>query len=656
MESAQGLGICLSGGGLRAASFGLGCLQELDRQHGVLSGPQPARYLAAVSGGSYTAAAVSAVLAAESRDPSVTVRSAPLAAGSAEARLLAERSNYFLRHGKFALATDVAVLVLASATGLLSAVLFLPAVVTMLAIQTWLVPEPRWMADVIGVLGLLCAALITVWAVRAKPKLPTFRTRAGLVGGTAAMFATAPSLAVLVERVAPLAGPGWWLERWPALLGAVALVFAVALLLQRRDEPGKPVTVRARLGGAALGVLRLASLALAVLVPVWAVTALAGHPVVLLGVLVVAGYVLFHGLSDATSFHAFYTYRVATCFGVFRERDGSPGFLELPEVPLSFAQSADPAAPQPELLICAAANINPPATSVASFVASPVEVRLYGADGLSSIPTSNYERFEVLQYTGRSRRMQPLLTLFRAVGLSGAAVSPSMGNMTVRAARGILAFLNLRLGRWMPNPAHPEMRELAEQPGPCPLQPPGSKEALRELWGYHPADDQLVYVTDGGHFENLGIVELLRRRCALIVAVDSSGDPVGPPRSLLHSLEVARRELGLQVVMDTAPLERVALVGRTIRRCWTVGSVQYAPGVEGTVVVLRIGADPDTPDEVLQAGQGIRRFPHTSTADQFYSAAKFEAYTALGRASVATALRAPEVAAALTAWQSPAPR
>src|SRR6266545_4963078 len=52
------IGICCSGGGIRSAAYNLGALQVL-REEGVLGG---AEYLAAVSGGSYIAAAHLATL------------------------------------------------------------------------------------------------------------------------------------------------------------------------------------------------------------------------------------------------------------------------------------------------------------------------------------------------------------------------------------------------------------------------------------------------------------------------------------------------------------------------------------------------------------------------------------------------------------------
>ena len=98
----EGTGICLSGGGIRAASFGLGALQRFGRG-GLLYGHKKARYLTAVSGGSYIATAF-AMISKDYFSPRPLLPAyAPFAHGSPEEQYLRDHSQY-LTHGQFGVA------------------------------------------------------------------------------------------------------------------------------------------------------------------------------------------------------------------------------------------------------------------------------------------------------------------------------------------------------------------------------------------------------------------------------------------------------------------------------------------------------------------------------------------------------------------------
>src|SRR5256885_2820146 len=89
----SGTGICLSGGGLRAASFSMGAIQALQEKLGLLYGPQPAKFLAVVSGGSYTGAA--ALLSAANS----TTACPPLDPASPEAAHIISSGRYLIEDG-----------------------------------------------------------------------------------------------------------------------------------------------------------------------------------------------------------------------------------------------------------------------------------------------------------------------------------------------------------------------------------------------------------------------------------------------------------------------------------------------------------------------------------------------------------------------------
>ncbi|WP_421597422.1 hypothetical protein [Ruegeria sp. MALMAid1280] len=131
------------------------------------------------------------------------------------------------------------------------------------------------------------------------------------------------------------------------------------------------------------------------------------------------------------------------------------------------------------------------------------------------------------------------LDLATAVAISGAAVAPQMGLLSISAARALLSFLNVRLGFWVLNP-HLTYKGLRKVPGAWQL--------LREMFAYRmDADEPWVMLTDGAHLENSGVYGLLRRRCRFIVAIDASADPNGKFDTLLTLARHARIDFGIRI-------------------------------------------------------------------------------------------------------------
>ena len=124
------------------------------------------------------------------------------------------------------------------------------------------------------------------------------------------------------------------------------------------------------------------------------------------------------------------------------------------------------------------------------------------------------------------------LDLATAMAVSGAAVSSSMGAQSIRPLTPSMALLNVRLGYWMRNPCNSSRpsrlkirRTLRRRRQlPPPHNPFANYYFLPEIFGRLSDTFKSVYLTDGGHIENLGIYELLRRRCQVIIAVDAEAD------------------------------------------------------------------------------------------------------------------------------------
>ena len=233
------------------------------------------------------------------------------------------------------------------------------------------------------------------------------------------------------------------------------------------------------------------------------------------------------------------------------------------------------------------------------------------------------------------RTTSPGIMMGTAMATSGAAVSPQMGF----ASRGMLAFTltlaNVRLGRWFPNTTD------KQQPQHLRLQsPPFAASAyLRELLGRTNEKSPWVYLSDGGHFENLGIYELVRRRCRFIIVVDAGADPELAFDDLGNAVRKCRLDFGVDIKIDLAPLRPTATDSRPAAS-HALGVIDYPPTatqqrLRGNILILKSCITQSTaglPADVLSYHAQHPAFPHQPTTDQWFTESQFESYRQLGYA------------------------
>jgi hypothetical protein len=234
------------------------------------------------------------------------------------------------------------------------------------------------------------------------------------------------------------------------------------------------------------------------------------------------------------------------------------------------------------------------------------------------------------------------LTLGTVMAISGAAASPNMGYHTSPAVAALLTTFNLRLGIWAGNPgAPPDWRNQVDweswwKVGPdlCVLP------ILSELTGSATAESAWVNLTDGGHFDNLGIYELVRRRCRLIVVTDAGCDPEHKFQDLANTVRKCWTDLGVHIFLPD--LDRVALKSKKSRfckahGCW--GVIEYPDRKRGQrerfglILYLKCSLTKKEMSNYVDLRQYASvniRFPHRTTADQFFDENQFEAYRHLG--------------------------
>jgi hypothetical protein len=221
------------------------------------------------------------------------------------------------------------------------------------------------------------------------------------------------------------------------------------------------------------------------------------------------------------------------------------------------------------------------------------------------------------------------ITLGTAVAISGAAASPNMGSYSEPSLAFLMTLFDVRLGWWMGNPLRKEWRRGSPRVGFAWL--------LSELLGAATDESRYVYLSDGGHFENLAIYELVRRRCKVIVACDASCDPNFDLADLHNAMERCRTDFGVEITLgDVAALKPTGPQGELRSKVHFVRGLIHYPDQEhgdGTIIYIKPTLVEGDPQDVLAYGKKNQHFPHDTTANQWFDEAHFENYRALGEAA-----------------------
>ncbi len=216
-----------------------------------------------------------------------------------------------------------------------------------------------------------------------------------------------------------------------------------------------------------------------------------------------------------------------------------------------------------------------------------------------------------------------------AFAISGAAASPNMGYHSSPAMAFLMTVFNVRLGRWCGNTSDSSSEKQGNEAW-SKLSPAfGGKYLIKELLGQTNENSPFVYLSDGGHFENIGIYELVRRQCRYIIACDAVQDHDINFEDLGNAIRKCYTDFGVTIELDATPLKPEP-GSRYSRQHCVVGKIHYRQGPAGTLVYLKATLTGDEPTEILQYAYQTPSFPHRTTADQWFDETQFESYRALG--------------------------
>ncbi|WP_232458100.1 patatin-like phospholipase family protein [Burkholderia ubonensis] len=625
-------GLALSGGGIRSATFSLGVLIALARRNLL----PDFDYLSTVSGGGYLGSFLTTFLSTTSDE--TDNRSSNLGLRSSQRPFLKEEGEaqairHLRHHSKYLHTSLVERVVMAASQiyGMLVNGLALALLPSLFALVEYLV---RTTADSrLPDLHLDLAAIAAMGAITiAVPLLvrfvPWVRTHAD------------PVLAWLVAPLLLLAS--WqalgWLHRYMDFFGtsrlgipmhtlmliaagAIPLVCACAIALLGRRNARMQIPLAAIAGCVA----PVFVVELELLIYQWLcgagpnLTNWAWLPlgrVSLLGLaLLITYFVVCMPLDiNFTSPHRHYRRKLAEAFLIQPTREENPERPFDTGIRIKLSEM-NPCARAPYHLLNGALNV--PASNSPAMQGRLTDFFVFSRDYCGS-PLTGYAKTKVWE------GLDSGLDLGTAMAASGAATSPLMGPQTKHYQTFWLAMLNVRLGYWLKNPFH-------RFPNACGT--PGIIYLLSEMFGRIHEKGRYLNVTDGGHIENLGIYELLRRRCKYIVAIDGEHDPAMTFHALTTLQRLASIDLGISIEIDLDDLRlREDGLSRSHFQMCRIRYPETATKSQGTgyLIYAKLSLTGNEGEFIRRYRMDEPAFPHHPTANQFFTEAQFEAYRSLG--------------------------
>jgi Putative peptidoglycan binding domain/Patatin-like phospholipase len=245
------------------------------------------------------------------------------------------------------------------------------------------------------------------------------------------------------------------------------------------------------------------------------------------------------------------------------------------------------------------------------------------------------------------------ISLGTAMAISGAAASSNMGYYTTSPVLSlVLTLFNVRLGWWLGNPGPAGSLSYSLLKTADRLSDASKKIYRRmspkysvvplfyEAFGLTHDRSKYVYLTDGGHFENLGLYEMVLRRCHVIVVSDAAADAKYEFNDLANAVRKVRVDLGIHIEFPDVPIYRRPPEKQGEGGCyWTIGLIRYSDidcrqdgskAPDGILIYIKPAVYEDEPEDVIHYKRTHPTFPHETTADQFFDEPQFESYRALG--------------------------
>jgi len=233
------------------------------------------------------------------------------------------------------------------------------------------------------------------------------------------------------------------------------------------------------------------------------------------------------------------------------------------------------------------------------------------------------------------------VTLGTAMAISGAAFNPNMGYHSSPLVTLLMTFFNCRLGWWLPNPIWPHRRKWPPAGGKTRrfLGRDGPKWALlpllNEALGNTDDSYKWIELSDGGHFENLGLYEMVLRRCRHIIVVDADADGEFQFEDLGNAIRKIEIDLGIPITFPDFPRGLPMKKKVEPQNLYCIrGKIQYDcvdySEPAGELLFIKPLLNGSEPPDIRAYAASHEHFPHEATSNQFFNEAQFESYRHLG--------------------------
>jgi hypothetical protein len=245
---------------------------------------------------------------------------------------------------------------------------------------------------------------------------------------------------------------------------------------------------------------------------------------------------------------------------------------------------------------------------------------------------------EACQLRGKAIR------LGTAMAISGAAADPNMGYISSSLVSILLSLFNIRLGWWLGNTGkagsdydwfNRGRHRFFEKSSPSIAVLP----LINETLGRTDEDKHFLNVTDGGHFENLALYEMVLRRCKFIVLSDAAADGKFTFGEISNAIEKCKVDLGVGIRF----YGEIPIYPRNSDKIDGIHNVRFAiaeitypekdddgVNLKGFLLYTRPAFYDTEPIDIKHYADENPTFPHQSTSDQMYDEKQFEAYRGLG--------------------------
>lgn len=266
-----------------------------------------------------------------------------------------------------------------------------------------------------------------------------------------------------------------------------------------------------------------------------------------------------------------------------------------------------------------------------NFILSP---KVCGSDATGHCPTKSF--------------INDRMTLASSMAISGAAVNPHAGAAGQGPTRNklvsfLMALLNIRLGFWAANPTNRPWSSISN------YFSPGLKGLLGMGFSEH---KKWIELTDGGHFENTGVYELIRRRLSLIIMTDGGADPDYLFQDLGNLVEKVRVDFGARIKFRTTkggfstleqlvPKEVEGISYPLADQGFAIADIYYSSHSQqenakplnetGLLILIKPTLVTGLAQDIYSYKLNNPKFPQQPTSDQFFDEPQFEAYRELGR-------------------------